>query len=260
MEKQVKYHVVAEHIAIITLNRPNAANALSRQLLDELNQIIATINLDREIYCTILTGSGENAFCAGADLKERKTLSDDQVVATVRYIGGTIRKIEQMNMPIIAAINGVALGGGMEIALACDFRIATSNAMLGLPETSLAIIPGAGGTQRLARLIGVGQAKRLIYTAQPVRADEALQLGLVEQVIESQDVLDETISIAKKIISNGPIALRQAKIAIDKGMQTDITTALTIEQLCYQVTIPTSDRLEGLKAFAEKRQPDYRGI
>ncbi|SES78282.1 short chain enoyl-CoA hydratase [Oceanobacillus limi] len=251
--------IEGDHIAVITLNRPEAANALSKSLLDQLNTIINKINTDNSIYCAIITGAGEKAFCAGADLKERRGMSDDEVIEAVQYIGKTIAAIENMRIPVIAAMNGVAFGGGLELALACDIRVADHTAKMGLTETSLAIIPGAGGTQRLPRLIGLGQAKRLIYLAQPIQAQHAYEIGLVEELAVQQNAYAVALEIAKNISKNGPIALKQAKAAIDKGIQADITTGLAIEHLCYKETIPTSDRLEGLEAFKEKRKPVYQG-
>ncbi|WP_100010851.1 enoyl-CoA hydratase [Lentibacillus sediminis] len=250
---------VGEHIAVITLNRPQAANAMSLALLEELEEAFSNAAEDPTIYCAILTGAGEKAFCAGADLKERKGMSDKEVIKAVRQIGNVAAAAENLPVPLIAAINGAAFGGGLELALACDIRIARIDAKMGLTETSLAIIPGAGGTQRLPRLIGIGQAKRLIFSAKPVDAAEALRLGLVEQLSERETLLEEAIKLAETIAANGPIALRQAKIAINQGMQTDIHTGLSIEHLSYKETIPTTDRQEGLAAFKEKRKPDYKG-
>lgn len=187
-------------------------------------------------------------------------MSEDEVMKAVRYIGETVTAIEGMNMPVIAAINGAAYGGGLELALSCDIRIAAQNIKLGLTETSLAIIPGAGGTQRLPRLIGTGHAKRLIFTAKPIDASEAISIGLVEQTAEQADLLTDALVLAKTIASNGPIALKQAKIAINNGTQTDIKEGLDIERACYAETIPTVDRVEGLQAFKEKRKPLYKGI
>ena len=255
----VNLEIIDEHVAVISLNRPEAANAMSSDLLHELNEVINKIDQNSSVYCSIITGTNEKAFCAGADLKERKGMSDEQVIRTVRYIGDTVTAVEKMRMPVIAALNGVAFGGGLELALACDLRIAAAHAKLGLTETSLAIIPGAGGTQRLSRLIGLGQAKKMIYTAKPVLAKDAFHIGIVEQVTESAALMDEALKIAKIIAGNGPVALQQAKIAINKGMQTDIATGLTIEHLCYKETIPTDDRLEGLQAFKDKRKPVYTG-
>lgn len=250
---------IDEHVAVITLNRTEAANALSETLLNELNKAIRDVNANRDVRCTIITGAGQKVFCAGADLKERRGMSDEQVIAAVRYIGETAIAIENMNMPVIAAINGAAFGGGMELALACDLRIAAGHVKMGLTETSLAIIPGAGGTQRLSRLVGSGQAKRLIYTAKPVNATEALHISLVEQTANYERLQETAMDLAKTIAGNGPVALAQAKTAINKGMQTGMHTALTIEHLCYRETIPTADRLEGLTAFKEKRKAEYHG-
>lgn len=259
MGKYVHVKNIEEHIALIILQRPEAANAMSKELLDELNNTLQAVDSNPSIYCTILTGSGEKAFCAGADLKERKGMTNSEVIQAVQLISSTVTRVEQMKMPVIAAINGVAFGGGLELALACDLRVAADHVKLGLTETSLAIIPGAGGTQRLPRLIGIGQAKRLIYTAKPVSAHEAMSLGLIEEIATSDQLLHTTMTTAKLIANNGPIALRQAKQAIDSGMQTDLLTGLTIEHLCYKETIATDDRLEGLTAFQEKRKPKYKG-
>lgn len=255
----VNVETIDDKIALITLDRPNAANAMSRALLDGLNDGIQTVQSNKQLTCAIITGSGVKAFCAGADLKERKGMSDEQVIEAVRYIGYTVTQVEAMEIPVIAAINGVAFGGGLELALACDIRIAAETAKMGLTETSLAIIPGAGGTQRLPRLIGVGLAKQLIFTAKRLTAKEAYKIGLVEEVVPQDELLDFAIQMAKSIANNGPIALRQAKKAINQGMQVDIHTGLEIEHLCYRETIPTNDRREGLLAFQEKRTPVYRG-
>ncbi|WP_087971458.1 enoyl-CoA hydratase [Oceanobacillus rekensis] len=259
MADYIKLDIKEEHVAVITLNRPQAANALSRKMLDGLNEAVESINHNASIYCTIIIGFGEKAFCAGADLKERSGMSEEEVIQTVRYIGETITAIENMNMPVIAALNGSAFGGGLELALACDVRIAGVNVKMGLPETSLAIIPGAGGTQRLPRLVGLGHAKRIIYTAKPIGAKEALSIGLVEQTVNGGNIKAEALNLAKTISSNGPLALKQAKKAINIGIQSDITTGLTIEHLSYCQTIPSKDRIEGLQAFKNKRKPVYEG-
>lgn len=247
-----------DYIGVMTLNRQEAANAMSLQLLDDLNNVVHQIN-QSDVRCVIITGSGEKAFCAGADLKERRNMTKDEVVQTVKYIGETVQNVENIQVPVIAALNGVAFGGGLELALACDLRIAAEHIKLGLTETSLAIIPGAGGTQRLPRLIGIGQAKRLIYTASAIDTKEALQIGLIEEVVHKEDLLPTSFSIAKRIAQNGPIAMKQAKRAINLGMEVDLHTALDIEHLSYLQTIETEDRLEGLQAFAEKRAPQYKG-
>ncbi|MEJ8776436.1 enoyl-CoA hydratase [Pseudogracilibacillus sp. ICA-222130] len=258
MSQLIVTEKIADNILVVTINRPKAANALSKATLHTLNETIDMIHADNSIRAVIITGTGEKAFSAGADLKERRDMNETEVVEAVTYIGDTINRIGQIKVPVIAALNGVAFGGGLELALACDIRIASQHVKVGLTETSLAIIPGAGGTQRLTRLIGLGQAKRLIYTATPVTAQEALQLGLVEQVTESC-AKEAAIKMAQKIAANGPIAVKQAKLAITNGMETDLQTALQIERLSYLQTIPTKDRLEGLQAFKEKRKPNYEG-
>src|SRR5690625_2437317 len=182
----VTYEQLNEHIGIITLNRPNAANALSTSLLNQLNNVIDSINKDEELRTVVITGSGEKAFCAGADLKERKGMSEKEVIRTVQLIGQTIGRIETIAVPVIAAINGVAFGGGLELALACDLRFASNDSKIGLTETSLAIIPGAGGTQRLPRLIGISSAKRLIYTAKRMDSKEAYELGILDEVVKDR--------------------------------------------------------------------------
>lgn len=252
------YEIIDTFIGKITLHRPKAANALSSLMLDELNDVVETIHADNTVRVVIITGAG-NVFSAGADLKERREMTDQEVVRAVKKIGDTVSNVEQLSIPVIAAINGAAYGGGLELALACDIRMAAREIKMGLTETSLAIIPGAGGTQRLPRLIGIGQAKRLIYTATPVDAIEAHKLGLVELITNKEDLQTEALNTARRIAMNGPIAVRQAKAAIDYGMETDLQTGLFIEHASYKETIQTKDRLEGLQAFSEKRKPDYKG-
>src|SRR5690625_2345981 len=255
----IKYETIKEHIAVITINRPEVSNALSTQLIQAINHTFEKIAKHPSIYCTIITGAQDKAFCAGADLKERLKMTEKQVVKTVREIGKMVSGVERLPMPVIAALNGVAFGGGLELALACDLRIAADHIHLGLTETSLAIIPGAGGTQRLPRLIGIGKAKQLIYTAKRISASEAKELGIVEEIVESSQLLERAIDLAKEITKNGPIALQQAKTAINNGMQVDLLTGIEIEHLSYKQTIHTVDRQEGLLAFKEKRKPVYRG-
>lgn len=246
-------------IATITLNRPEAANALSLQMLCELHEAIGEIRFDRFVRCVIVTGAGEKAFCAGADLKERAGMDTTQVRKTVSLIRGNLNDLESLPQPVIAAVNGAAFGGGTELALACDIRVASEQAKFGLTETSLGIIPGAGGTQRLPRLIGKGRAKELIFTARRIDAKEALAIGLVEYVVPAGALLDKALEIAGQIVRNAPVALAQAKYAIDRGYEVDLHTGLAIEMNAYEVTIPTKDRLEGLRAFREKRAPRYTG-
>ncbi|NMD69228.1 enoyl-CoA hydratase [Bacillus sp. DNRA2] len=246
-------------VAIITLNRAEAANALSVQMLKILQETINDIKFDKNVRCVIITGDGEKAFCAGADLKERAGMEPVEVKKTVALIRGNINAIEGLPQPVIAAVNGVAFGGGTELALACDIRIASETAKMGLTETALGIIPGAGGTQRLPRLVGKGRAKELIFTARRIDAWEAREIGLVEYVTPANSLLEKAMEVAEQIVKNGPIAVAQAKFAIDKGYDVDLNTGLAIEQNAYEITIPTKDRLEGLQAFKEKRPPVYIG-
>ncbi len=246
-------------ILTLTLNRPDIMNSLNFSLLHALRDQIEAVRFKSEIRVVIITGSGERAFCAGADLKERATLQPEQVKEYIFTIRNLFTAIEQLNKPVIAAVNGIALGGGTELALASDIRIASNTASMGLTETRLAIIPGAGGTQRLPRLVGKGKAKELIFTGQRIDAQEALKIGLVNKICEQKDLLGECQKMADLICETGPIAIEQAKFAINQGMETDIQTGLAIESNAYWVCSPTEDRLEGLAAFKEKRKPVYKG-
>ncbi|MGP3609802.1 enoyl-CoA hydratase [Anoxybacillus sp. PDR2] len=258
MEPSILYEA-ANGVGMLTLHRPQAANALSTAMLNELKQKLEQLKFDRSIRCVIVTGSGKKAFCAGADLKERASMTETEVRKTVALIRDTINEVEQLPTPTICAMNGVAFGGGLELALACDIRIASDHAQLGLTETSLGIIPGAGGTQRLPRLIGKGKAKELIFTAKRLTAAEAAQLGIVEYVVPDEQLMEKANELAEQIIQNAPIAVSQAKIAINRGLEVDLYTGLKLEQMAYEMTIPTKDRLEGLQAFKEKRKPVYKG-
>ncbi|SET37826.1 Enoyl-CoA hydratase/carnithine racemase [Salinibacillus kushneri] len=255
----VLFDVVEDYIGLLTLNRPQAANAFSVELLKDLNDCLNQIEKHDHIRVLIIKGSGEKAFCAGADLKEREKMSDDKVVETVKRIKETIHRIESLPIPVIASINGAAFGGGLELALACDIRIASTQALLGLTETSLGIIPGAGGTQRLARLIGPGKAKYLIFTARRLTAEEAYKYGIIERIADRNKLVETVLAEASIIAENGPIGVQQAKEAIQSGLNTDLKSGLEIEEQCYKKTIPTQDRIEGIKAFKEKRKPHYKG-
>ncbi len=259
MTQLVRFELLEGSIGLITLSRPEAANAMSVQLLRELSDTLDQLNGDPAVRVVLLTGEGEKAFCAGADLKERKGMSDRQVKQIVQLIGSTVAKVETLAQPVIAVLNGVAFGGGLELALACDLRIAATHVKLGLTETSLGIIPGAGGTQRLPRLIGLGKAKELIYTARRLNAEEAKDYGIVEYVYEGHEVMEKAQQLALEMAKNAPLSLVQAKVAINQGVEVDLATGLKIESLAYSALIPTEDRLEGLLAFQEKRTPQYSG-
>jgi enoyl-CoA hydratase/carnithine racemase len=243
----------------LTLNRPGVMNSFNFDLLRAFKAEIDAVRFRPEVRVVIITGAGEKAFCAGADLKERVTLAPLQVKEFIYTIRDLFTSIENLNKPVIAAVNGVALGGGTELALACDIRLAAETASMGLTETRLAIIPGAGGTQRLPRLVGRGKAKELIFTGKRVPAAEALAIGLVNQVCAPDQLLEACRAMAAEICEAGPIAIEQAKYAINHGLETDLHTGLAIESNAYWVTIPTQDRLEGLAAFREKRKPVYKG-
>ena len=259
MTQLVQFEILADGVGLITLSRPEAANAMSVQLLTELGTTLDRVNGDPAVRVVLLTGAGEKAFCAGADLKERQGMSDRQVKQIVQLIGATVAKVEALAQPVIAVLNGVAFGGGLELALACDLRIAASHTKVGLTETSLGIIPGAGGTQRLPRLIGIGKAKELIYTARRLNAEQAKNYGIVEYVYEAHELLENAQQLALEIAKNAPLSLVQAKIAINQGVEVDLATGLKIESLAYSALIPTEDRLEGLLAFQEKRAPQFTG-
>lgn len=259
MGKQLEMTGSENGIVTLTLNRPEAANAFSLQLLHEFHDALAEIKFDRSVRCVIITGAGEKVFCAGADLKERAGMNNVEVQQTLALIRGVANDVEALPQPVIAAINGTAFGGGLELALACDLRVSSEQAKFGLTETSLGIIPGAGGTQRLPRLIGKGKAKEMIFTAKRINAEEAERIGLSEHIVPQSEVLKKAYEIAEQIGKNAPIAVTQAKKAIDKGYDVDLNTGLSIEQSAYEMTIPTNDRLEGLRAFREKRVPVYKG-
>jgi len=253
-----------EGILILILNRPEAMNCFNFDLLAKIADTIREANFDMGLRCIVITGaSGDDekraSFSTGADLRERRKMSPDQVRRFIFTIRDTFTAIEQVRVPVIAAINGFAFGGGMELALACDIRIASSNAIMGLTETSLAIIPGAGGTQRLPRIVGIAKAKELIFTARRLDAKAALEIGLVNRVVEPAELLQAALEIAREIAKNGPIGVAQAKFAINFGMEASLGVALPLESKAYEATIPTKDRLEALAAFAEKRKPVFKG-
>ncbi|TPE68391.1 enoyl-CoA hydratase-related protein [Halalkalibacterium halodurans] len=250
---------IKNHVAIITFNRPDQLNCFNYQMLLDLDQVIQEVKANPAIRTVIFTGAGGKSFSAGADLKERRTLDENQVRRNVNKIRSVFNQIEELPQPTIAAINGYALGGGFELALACDFRLAVPEAKMGLTEVTWAIIPGAGGTQRLPRLIGSQRAKEMILTGRKVAAEEAQRLGIILEVCDSKHLLTEAVRLAEKVSVNGPLAVIQAKYAIHYGCQTDLHTGLAIEAKAYETIIPTEDRLEALQAFKEKRPPQFKG-
>ena len=252
---------LTDGVLTLTLNRPEALNAFSVALLDAFGQAIEEANFDTDARVLIITGSAgkKPSFSTGADLKERAAMSEEEVKRFIFKIRSTFTAVENLGKPVIAAVNGFAFGGGLELALACDIRLAAEEAVMGLTETSLAIIPGAGGTQRLPRIVGPAKAKELIFTAARIKAVEAHSIGLVNQVVAGADLLDTARTMAFKISANGPIAVRQAKLAVNKGIDAPLDVGLNLESNAYWQCIPTEDRLEGLQAFREKRKPRYKG-
>lgn len=246
-------------IATITFNRPKALNALNIELLDELSRALDEIADNSDIRVLVLTGAGDKAFIAGADIKQLARLNALQAKAFAKKGQGVINKISSLPIPAIAAVNGFALGGGMEMALSCDFIYASQSASLGLPETNLGLIPGFGGTQRLSRLIGPNQAKELIYTGKIIPAPQAQTLGLVNQVYPAESLMDEVTATAKLMIAKGKVSLRAAKEAINNGLNTDLATGLKIEQDAFALCMASEDAQEGTQAFIEKRKANFKG-
>ncbi|KAL2903116.1 putative enoyl-CoA hydratase 2 mitochondrial [Bienertia sinuspersici] len=246
-------------IVELTLDRPGSKNAIGKDMLIGLQNSLETINKDLSFKVMMICSSVPKVFCAGADLKERRAMSPTEVQSYVNNLRSTFSRLEALNIPTIAVIEGAALGGGLELALSCDFRICGEDAVMALPETGLAIIPGAGGTQRLARLIGISTAKDLIFTGRKICGTEALSVGLVNYCMPLGSAYSKALQIAREINQKGPVAVRMAKRAINEGLDMDMSSALRLEEECYQQVLSTKDRLEGLAAFAEKRKPRYTG-
>ena len=250
----------AAHVLQITLNRPQAANAFNTQMATDLVHCFEQLAFDQADYrCAILTGAGERAFCAGGDLKERDGMSDAAWTAQHLLYERMIRAVIDCPVAVIGAVNGAAYGGGCELAAGVDFIYAAEHARFAMTETSLGIIPGAGGTQTLARALGERRAKELILSARPFSAAEALQWGLVNAVFPAGVLFEETLRTAQAIAANAPVAVRQARQAIHRGLQMSIADGLAFEIEAYHRTVPTSDRREGVRAFVEKRKPEFKG-
>lgn len=245
------------NVGILSINSPQTLNALSSTILDELGHAIDEIIKDDEIHVLIITGEGRS-FVAGADISEMSNLDAAEGRRFSEKGNNLFRKIELMEKPVIAAVNGFALGGGCELAMSCDIRIASEKARFGQPEVGLGICPGFGGTQRLSRLVGVGKAKELIFTCDVINGFEAERIGLVNKVLPAEELMDEAIKMAKIIASKGQIALRYAKTAINKGLDTDIDTGLIIEKDLFGLCFASEDQKEGMTAFLEKRPPNFK--
>jgi enoyl-CoA hydratase len=248
---------VEENVGTITINRPDVRNALSTQVLGDIRGALAEFRYDDEVGVVVFTGAGDRAFAAGADINELRERTFLDALASLMQ--AVYDEIEDYEKPTIAAVNGLALGGGCELAMACDIRIASENARFGQPEVNLSIIPGAGGTQRLARLVGKGKATEMILTGEIIGAEEAHRVGLVTRVISSDELVAAVRETARSIMSKGPLAIRLAKLAIRTGFETDLKTGLVIERLAQAVLLTSEDKREGTSAFLEKREPEFKG-
>jgi enoyl-CoA hydratase len=250
---------IEDSIATLSFNRPKALNALNNALFDELNIALDEIRANTDIRVLILTGAGEKAFVAGADIAELAKMTPLQGKTFSRKGQKVFAKIEALPIPAIAAVNGFALGGGSEAALACDFIYASERALFGLPEITLGLIPGFGGTQRLARLVGVNRAKEMIFTGKPLKAQEALEYGIVNKVFPHESLMEEALKTAKLIATRGKVALRSAKEVIQTGLNADLETGCRVENDVFGLTMSSEDAQEGTAAFLEKRKPVFKG-
>jgi enoyl-CoA hydratase len=247
------------HVATITLNRPDVLNAFNTEQLDSLLDTIQTLSADQDVRVVILTGAGERAFAAGADIAEMREKRPSEALEFSRLGHSVCLAIEAAPQPYIAAVNGFALGGGCEVSLACDIRIASENAALGQPEVTLGIPPGWGGTQRLTRLVGPGIARELIYTGRRVRADEAFRLGIVNAVYPLSELMEKARELASTIAANAPLAVRASKDAISRALDVELDTGLAYEVGVFALSFDTADQKEGMSAFLERRKADFKG-
>lgn len=249
-----------DHVLLLTLNRPDVRNAFNTQMGLDLRDFFTAMYVDPgDTRCIVMTGAGEQAFCAGGDLKQRNEMTNAEWMQQHAVFEQFTRAMMDCPVPIIAAVNGAAYGGGCELALGADFIYAARTAQFAQPEVKLGIMPGAGGTQQLPRACGVRRAKELILTGRPFEAEEALQWGIVNRVCEDEDLMDEALSTARLIAANGPVAVQQAKKATGMATQLDLKSGYAFEIEAYNRTIPTDDRLEGVRAFNEKRKPEFKG-
>ncbi len=246
-------------IYLLTLNRPQALNALNAQTLDELTQAATQVAMDTMARVLLVTGSGDKAFVAGADISEMRQLTADQARAFSEKGMQVMRALEALPVPVIALVQGYALGGGCELAMACDWIIASDRAVFGQPEVNLGIPPGFGGTQRLTRLVGRARALELIITARQIKADEALAIGLVNQVVPAAELRDKGLATARMIVAKGPVAVRLAKQAVQRGQDLDLANACAYETAAFALAFATADQREGMRAFLEKRAAQFNG-
>lgn len=250
---------VSDRIATVTIHRPKSLNALNPETARELDAVFSEIAGRTDIGVVLLTGSGEKAFVAGADIAEMREFTPQQALEFSRFGQGVLEKIERLPQPVIGVINGFALGGGCELALACDLLVASDTAKFGQPEVNLGIIPGWGGTQRLPRLVGRNLAKELVLTGEMISAARACEIGLVNRVVPQAGLMEAAREIARKILAKGPVAVRAAKDAMNRGLDLDLQNACALEANAFAVGFATEDRAEGMDAFLEKRKPAYRG-
>ncbi|MCC8014498.1 MAG: short-chain-enoyl-CoA hydratase [Eubacterium sp.] len=248
---------VKGNVAVLTINKPQALNALNDEVLSDLSQAFTEAENNKDVYVIIITGAGK-AFVAGADISQMKDFGAVEGKAFGVYGNSVFMAIENSPKPVIAAINGFALGGGNELALSCDMRIASSKAKFGQPEVGLGITPGFGGTQRLPRTVGKAKAMELILTGKTIKADEALSIGLVNKVVEPEALMDEAMALAEAICANAQIAVRQSKACINRGLQTDIATGVSFEAEAFGLCFATEDQKEGMTAFVEKREKNFK--
>jgi len=246
-------------VLLVTLDRPEVANAFNTRAALDLCEFFESLEAERRCRCIVLTGAGDKAFCAGAALKERASLSEEQWRAQHEIFERMFRSVRDCAVPVIAAVNGAAYAGGLELVLLCDFAYASKSAKFALTEVSLGIMPGGGGTQTLARAVGERRAKELILAAQPFSAEEALAWGVVNRLCEPQSLLGETLEAAAGIAANAPLAVREAKRAIRHGLGMDLASAMQLEIAAYNRLVGTEDRKEGVRAFNEKRKPEFKG-
>lgn len=260
MTYQTILYEVKDHLAYVTINRPQKLNALNDELINELFSVFERIKHDPQIRVVIITGAGGKAFAAGADINELAELGPVTGKAKILKGQALFNAIENLGIPVIAAISGFALGGGCELALACTLRFASEDAKIGQPEVNLGIIPGYGGTQRLSRLVGKGKAMELILSGEAIDAAEALRIGLVNKVVPKEQLLTEAEAFARKIMSKGPLAIKSALEAINRGLEMPLAEGLNLEANLFGLLCATEDAKEGLKAFLAKRPPNFKGV
>lgn len=251
---------VKGHIGTLTLNRPEALNAINPDVYAEIKEVMQETANNPEVRVVIITGSGEKAFCAGADITAMRTMTPYEIRGFAGKGVEAFKSINHSPKPVIAAVNGLALGGGCEIALSSDIIIASAKAKFGMPEISIGVFPGGGATQRLTRLVGIHRAKELIFTGKIIKAEEALSIGMINQVVTPCDFKDEVTKLAESICEKGPIALHMAKVAINQAMESSLSSGLDYELECFSSLFATQDQKEGMAAFIERRPPQFKGL